>query len=132
MTLTFKPLPNLEIFAGATYLEKSPDDLPYAPKWTATGGLAYHFLERFLLNMDAQYVAERYVSNPRYPTATPDKVGDYYLVNAKLTYQLNFKNTPICTQLYLAGENLTNVSYEFLKGYPAPGTTIMGGANLIF
>ncbi|MGB9699400.1 MAG: TonB-dependent receptor [Thermodesulfobacteriota bacterium] len=132
MTITLTPFPDLEIFVGGTYLEKSPDDLPYAPQWTFTGGLAYRFLKRFLLNVDSQYVAERYVSNPRYPTATPDKVGDYYLLNAKLTYRLKWKQYPIQTDLYLAGENLTNVSYEYLKGYPAPGITIMGGVNFYF
>ncbi len=132
MTITLTPFPDLEIFVGGTYLEKSPDDLPYAPKWTFTGGLAYRFLEHFLLNVDGQYVADRYVSNPRYPTATPDKVGDYYLLNAKLTYRLKWKQYPVQTDLYLAGENLTNVSYEYLKGYPAPGITVMGGVNFYF
>lgn len=132
MTITLTPFPELEIFVGGTYLEKSPDDLPYAPKWTFTGGLAYRFLEHFLLNVDGQYVADRYVSNPRYPTATPDKVGDYYLLNAKLTYRLKWKQYPVQTDFYLAGENLTNVSYEYLKGYPAPGITVMGGVNFYF
>lgn len=132
MTLTINPFPDLEVFVGGTYLEKSLEDLPYAPKWTFSGGVAYRFLERFLLNVDSQYVADRYVSNPRYPTATPNKVGDYYLVNAKLTYRLKGKQFPGQTELYLAGENLTNVAYEYLKGYPAPGITVMGGANFLF
>ncbi len=32
----------------------------------------------------------------------------------------------------IAGENLTNVSYEYLKGYSAPGITVMGGVNFLF
>ncbi len=132
MTITLNPFPELEIFIGGTYLEKSPDDLPYAPKWTFTGGLAYCFLKDFTLNVDSQYVADRYVSNPRYPTAAPDKVGDYYLLNAKLAYKLKWVRCLKQTEIYIAGENLTNVSYEYLKGYPAPGITVMGGVNFLF
>jgi iron complex outermembrane receptor protein len=132
MTITFTPTPDLEIFAGGTYLEKSPDNLPYAPKWTFTGGVAYRFWERFLLNVDSQYVAERFVYDPRYPTATPDKVEDYYLLNSKLTFRLTPKSATVQSHLFLAGENLTITRYEYLKGYPAPGVTIMGGANVAF
>ncbi|MDI6754719.1 MAG: TonB-dependent receptor plug domain-containing protein [Thermodesulfobacteriota bacterium] len=132
MTLTFTPFKELEVFAGGTFLEPTPDDLPYAPKITFTAGAAYSFLRRFLLNIDGQYVAERYVSNPRYPSATPDKVSDYYLLNAKLTFRLTPKGAAMPSHLFLAGENLTDQRYEYLKGYPAPGITIMGGANVAF
>ena len=132
MTVTFTPFKDLEVFAGGTYLESTPNDLPYAPKVTLTAGAAYSFLERFLFNIDGQYVAERYVSNPRYPSSTPDKVGDYYLLNAKLTFRLTPKGAPVQNHLFLAGENLTNIHYEYLKGYPAPGFTMMGGANVAF
>jgi len=131
-TITLTPLKNLEFFAGGTFLRASPRDLPYTPETTLTAGLAYSFWERFLLNVDAQYVAERYVSNPRFPTATPGKVSDYYLVNSKLTYRLTPKNAPLQSQVYLAGENLTDKNYEYLPGYPAPGITILGGVNLSF
>ena len=132
MTLTFTPFKDLEVFVGGTYLEPTPSDLPYAPQKTFTAGLAYSFWERFVLNIDSQYVAERYVSNPRYPTATPDKVSDYYLLNSKLTFRLTPKGASVQSHLFLAGENLTNIRYEYLKGYPAPGFTMMGGANVAF
>jgi iron complex outermembrane receptor protein len=132
MTLTFTPFKDLEVFVGGTYLEPTPSDLPYAPQKTFTAGLAYSLWERFVLNIDSQYVAERYVSNPRYPTATPDKVSDYYLLNSKLTFRLTPKGAAVQSHLFLAGENLTNIRYEYLKGYPAPGFTIMGGANVAF
>jgi len=131
-TLTFTFFKDLEIFIGGTYLEATPSDLPYAPQKTLSAGLAYSFWERFLLNVDSQYVAERYVSNPRYPSATPDKVGDYYLLNSKLTFRLTPRGATVQSHLFLAGENLTNTHYEYLKGYPAPGVTIMGGANVVF
>ena len=30
-TLTFNPIKDLALFAGATYLDRSPEDTPYAP-----------------------------------------------------------------------------------------------------
>lgn len=132
MTLTFTPFKALEIFAGGTYLQKSPDDLPYAPQITFTAGLAYSFWERLLLNVDGQYVSDRFVFDPRFPTATPGKVSDYYLINSKLTYRLTRKEDKLQSHLFIAGENLTNKRYEFLPGYPAPGITFMGGANAAF
>jgi len=131
-TVTFTPTKYLEVFAGGTYLRATPGDLPYAPEVTLTGGVAYSFWDRFLLNVDAQYVAERYVSNPRYPTATPGKVSDYYLLNSKLTFRLTPKQSKVQSHLYVAAENLTDKQYEYLPGYPAPGITIMGGAKLAF
>jgi outer membrane cobalamin receptor len=131
-TVRFTPSKYLEIFVGGTHLKATPGDLPYAPEVTLTGGVAYSFWDRFLLNVDAQYVAERYVSNPRYPTATPGKVSDYYLLNSKLTFRLTPKQAAVQSHFYLAGENLTDKQYQYLPGYPAPGITIMGGAILAF
>lgn len=132
MTFTIAPMKDLEIFAGGTHLETSPDDLPYAPRWTFSGGLAYRFLERFLLNVNSQYVGARYVSNPRYPSSASTQVSNYYLINAKLTYRLTPQNAPVQSHIYIAGENLANKQYEYLKDYPAPGITVMAGANLSF
>ena len=115
-----------------THLRATPGDPPYAPKVTLTGGVAYSFWDRFLLNVDAQYVAERYVSNSRYPTAIPAKVSDYSLLNSKLTFRLTPKQAAVQSHLYLAGENLTDKQYEYLPEYPAPGITIMGGTTLAF
>jgi hypothetical protein len=35
-------------------------------------------------------------------------------------------------EVFIAGENLTDVDYEFLKGYPMPGATGMIGASFKF
>jgi len=131
-TLHLYPAEGLEIFAGGTFLESTPGDLPYAPKWSLSAGVTYSFLKRFQLNIDGSYVSERMVSNPRYPTAVPDKVDDYYLLNAKLTARLTPQNFPFRGELFLSGENLTDKKYEYLKGYPAPGISFLGGANVLF
>ena len=63
------------------------------------------------------------------------KGGSYYLVNGKISYRI--KPIPYVpykgeAEIFLAGENLTNVHYEYLTGYPMPGTTVMGGIGLKF
>jgi len=130
ITMNVSPFKDLEFFIGATFLDPNPDNLPYAPKQTVSAGMNYRFWEKFSLSLDSQFVASRYVSNPRYPASASDNIGAYHLVNAKLTYALTPKSAPIKSTLFLSGENLTNTSYEFLKGYPAPGITVMGGINV--
>lgn len=129
-TLNWSPLRNLELFCGGTYLDRSSDDVSYAPHYTLTGGASWRFLERFLLSTDAQYVSAYFVSNPRYPTATPDEVGNNFLLNAKLSFRLTPKTSPVQTTIFVSGENLTNRQYEYLKDYPAPGITVMGGVSV--
>jgi iron complex outermembrane receptor protein len=135
LTATVIPWPNFEFFIGGTYLAPSPSDLPYAPHVTLSAGVSYALWEKIFINLDSQYVSSRYVSNPRFPTATPGKVDSYYLVNGKISYRvkpipyLPFKGE---AEVFLAGENLTNVHYEYLPGYPMPGITVMGGIALKF
>ncbi len=129
-TFTMKPIKELDVFVGGTFLKSSQDDLPYAPKTTLSAGLNYRPLERLQINMDSQYVSSRFVSNPRYPTANPDKVDSYSLLNAKVSYRITQKNSPYQSTIFLSGENLLDQNYEYLKGYPAPGMTVMAGFNV--
>jgi outer membrane cobalamin receptor len=129
-TFTIKPVKDLDIFVGGTFLKSSPDDLPYAPETTLSAGLNYRPLERLQINMDSQYVSSRYVSNPRFPTANPDKVDSYSLLNAKVSYRITSKNSSFQSTVFLSGENLLDENYEYLKGYPAPGITVMVGFNV--
>lgn len=132
ITLSIMPLKEMEIFLGFTHLKRSQENIPYAPEISFTSGFNYLFFNRFTLSADTQYVASRYVGNPRYPSATPDKVGAYFNLNARLNYRLTDKGSPFETNIFIAGENLTNRKYEFLKGYPAPGRTMMAGLNVSF
>ncbi len=132
LTATLTPLRNLEFFIGGTYLSPSPYDLPYAPRKTLSAGLSYSLWEKFFFNLDTQYVDHRFTSNPRYPTATPGKVGSYYLVNGKIAYRYKPSSGKWEGEIFVAGENLTDVNYEFLKGYPMPGATAMFGTSIKF
>jgi outer membrane cobalamin receptor len=135
-TATATPWANFECFVGGTYLLASPSDLPYAPKVTLSGGISYALWDKIFINADSIYVSSRFVSDPRFPVTHPGKVGSYYLVNGKISYRIKpipyvpYKKAEV--EIFLAGENLTNVHYEYLPGYPMPGIIVMGGIGLKF
>jgi iron complex outermembrane receptor protein len=97
-----------------------------------SAGISYSLWDRIFLNLDSQYVSSRFVSNPRFPTSTPDKVGSYYLINGKIAYRIKPTSHKWEGEVFIAGENLTDVNYEYLKEYPMPGATVMIGAGIKF
>jgi outer membrane receptor protein involved in Fe transport len=133
-TVTIWPTPHLSLFAGFTYLEADPADLPYAPKWSASGGLNYRFLEKFLFSMDTLYVDEHFAtSRGRTEGAiNTEKVGSAFLLNAKLSYDFSIPSWRTDGCIYIAVENLTDTEYEFKPDYPMPGINGMIGLVLKF
>lgn len=131
-TLTVFPTRNISAYAGLTYLDTDPGDLPYAPRWTASGGINVRFLEKFRLSADAQYVDEMHAaSRSRIAGAgNPGTVGDHFLLNAKLSY--DFRMHPADGEIFLAGRNIADADYEYTPGYPMPGAAVMAGARLRF
>jgi outer membrane receptor protein involved in Fe transport len=88
---TFKvfPLDDLAVYAGATYLDSNPSDLPYAPEWSASFGFNYRFFKYFQASFDALYLTD-YFATSRARTTTAlntEQVDGYFLLNAKLTYE---------------------------------------------
>jgi len=132
--LTVYPLKGLSLFGGFTYLSTDPGNLPYAPAATITGGLNWKFLEHFQLSLDAQYVSSMYVNSQarRDGDENSNKIGSYYLVNGKLSYFFPVPSLYMNGEVFMAGENLTDVSYEYQPGYPMPGATGMLGFRVSF
>jgi len=135
-TVTWSPLDALSLFAGATHLfDQSPDNLPYAPDWSASAGFNYRFFRNFKLSADALYADNQYTANNRiagYGGSSIEAVGAYVLVNAKLGWEFRLKTLDARGEIYVAGENLTNEGYAFKKDYPMPGITGTAGVNLKF
>ncbi|MEW5803442.1 MAG: TonB-dependent receptor plug domain-containing protein [bacterium] len=128
-TITLTPSANLAFFAGGTYLDGDPSDLPDVLKWSGSTGLTYRFLKHFQLSLDTLYLDEHFVTNPRFPGAR-DKVGSVFLLNGKVSYNFSIKRAQ--GQVYLAGENLLNRDYEYKKDYPMPGANAMAGVSIKF
>lgn len=128
LTFTLEPVEALGLYAGAAYTETTPAAVPYAPRWTFSGG-AVATVSVLRLALDAQWVDERLVGNPRFP-AVPARVGAYFLLNGRLSAKLDLLAPDLV--VFLAGENLTGSDYAYRPGYPMPGTTVSVGASLGF
>ncbi len=128
-TATWQPVSDFSLFAGVTLLDPDPGDLPYAPETTVTAGANYKFLERFKFNLNASYVSSMHVSAQIRKKGDDNSttVDSFFLVNAKLTYDLPVKGADYKVKLFLAGENLTDEDYEYQSGYPMPGINCMAG-----
>lgn len=126
-----EPLKGLQVFAGAAYLDPDPNDVPNAPRWTFVVGLDCAPVPRLSLNLDVEWVDERYVLNPRF-TEEQEDVGAYYLVNARVGYMVDLGSESSTLELFLVGENLTDHEYEHRPGYPMPGASVTVGADLHF
>lgn len=65
--------------------------------------------------------------NGLYSAVAPDKMEDFLLWNARVSYQLTDM-----IQLWVNGDNLLNTKYQINAGYPMPGIAFMAGFNLSF
>ena len=133
-TVTVTPIRDLSFMAGATYLDREPGDLPYAPRWSASFGANYRFLKHFQLSMDASYVDDHYVTSRSRTegTVNTDKVDSYFLLNGKLSYDFAIPYRDMHGEIFVCGENLTDKNYQQKKGYPMPGINGSGGIKLWF
>ena len=131
-TLTLWPFPDVSCFLGFTYLNASPSDLPYTPDWTTSGGVNYRFFDNFHISLDSLYVDNHFVTSRarKEGTVNVDKVGSYFLLNAKIRYDFVVGPRNLKCQLFVAGENLTDEDYEQKKGYPMPGICGMVGLKM--
>ena len=60
-----------------------------------------------------------------------EEISGDLVANAKVTLDLTTW-TKLQSELYVSVENLTDESYEFLPGYPIPGTNCFSGARQKF
>jgi len=132
VTANWQPVDNLSLFAGLTLLDTDPSDLPYAPETTVTCGANWRFMERFKLSLDGSYVSSIHVNSQtrRANTENDDTVDSYYLINGKLSYMFDWMAGKYKGELFVAGENLTDVDYEYQPGYPMPGLNGIVGFQL--
>ena len=128
------PVADLSLFLSATFINTDPSDLPYAPDKTFSAGVNWRFLPAWTLNLDAQYVDDMTVSSMarRLGDQNTQTVDDYFILNGKLSYAFTLKEGAVSGEVFAAGENLTDVDYEYLPGYPMPGINGMAGVTLSF
>ena len=83
------------------------------------------------MNLDLQWVDERYVLNPRFASGEV-RVGSYFLANAKATVPWRLLGLDADGGFFLSCDNLTGQDYEYRPGYPMPGTMIHLGIDVGF
>jgi outer membrane cobalamin receptor len=122
-SVTVEPVRGLSLMAGLTAMDTSPSEIPYAPgtTWIAGGVFARG---RLRVSLDAQRVGETWVGNLRFP-APVQPVEPYFLLNGRVGFRIGEKAKG--AELYVAGENLTDSTYQYRPGYPMPGASVMGG-----
>jgi len=132
-SVTLAPVSDLTLFAGFTYLDADPQDLPYSPERTFSSGINYLFKDDFKISIDALYVDGQYVTSRarQKGTVNVDWIDSYFLMNGKISYEFELLYGDVECRVYLAGENLTDTEYEQKKGYPMQGISGMVGIDVI-
>ena len=119
--------PTIGLAANISYSYLDSDEIiPFSPN--KFNFMVSYKLNRLDLSIYGEHIRNLYTSyqlDQMPPKTTLEKLSNYTLVHLKLNYQL-IENL----QLALGIENLFNESYQILKGYPMPGTTIF--SNLVF
>ena len=103
-------------------------------KVSTSAGMSFKVLPHVKLDLDAEYVGNQYAYNGRSGTPAPkdlEEIDGYLVANAKVTLDITAW-TKRQSELYVSIENLADESYEFMPGYPMPGTSYFSGARLQF
>jgi len=136
LTATLTPNPDFAVFAGVTFLHArmEAEAMPNAPEVSFMSGLTWRFLERFQLNLDAQYISKQYKDNPRFPDdpTERERINGYFLMNGKVSCRVTPKDSKVQGTVFAYVENITSTSYELREDYPAPGTTYLIGGEIKF
>jgi iron complex outermembrane receptor protein len=138
------PFRGLELFAGGTWLNiraRGSDDVEadkmfYTPDLSISAGFNLTLFERLRLNADYQHLGGLYggaslagdtFSNP----PETNKLDDINLVNARLSYTLEYKKWHIDeAEAFVAVNNVLNQKYAYYLDEEMPGISFMVGLNV--
>jgi len=121
----------LGLYVGGTLNDADPEDVPNLPKSTMVGGLSWTASTAWRLNLDAEWVGDRYILNPR-TTQDQAEVDGYVLLNGRAGIPLRWLGLGIGGEIFIVGENLADEDYQHRIGYPMPGRTINVGLDVSF
>ncbi len=122
---------HVALFVGGTVSDTDPATVPNLPKTTAVGGMTWNSARGLRLNLDIQWIDDRFILNPRF-AAGEIEVSAYFLANAKLGIPLRWLGIRTDGSIFVFGENLTDEDYEYRIGYPMPGRMLQFGLEIGF
>ncbi len=134
MSASVDPLPQLSLYGSLTLLDADDPKTPRAPEWSASAGVNLAVTKRLQLHADVDAVAGQYAFNGRdgqMARATVEKVDRYAVGNVRISYAVPAGDDLRLT-LFAGCENVADVSYETLAGYPLPGRFVSGGTRVAF
>jgi outer membrane cobalamin receptor len=131
LSLQAEPTERLALFFGGTLSDADPGTTPNLPRTTAVGGVTWSGSDGWRLNIDLQWVDDRYILNPRF-TAGEVSVDGYFLANAKIEIPWKWLGVDLGGSVFAFGENLTDEEYQHRLGYPMPGRAIQLGVDIGF
>jgi len=131
LTLSVRPLKTLSLFAGAAHLDARPADLPYAPRWSLTGGATWLLRRDLTLNLDGSYVSAQWAGAQARGNGArnTERIGAFALLNARLGYAFGLGATLQKNEIFVAIENALDRDYRYRPGYPMPGTGFTFGVS---
>lgn len=123
VSFNWEYLYNMLLAEGMTYGKM----IMYTPDNVGSLSLSYN-KNNLSISCDAQYVGKRYISNMNISYLKP-----YVLLNATASYKIKISSSAGGKQKYLEPylktENLLNVDYESVPGYPLPGVSLKVGVR---
>ncbi|MFH1823737.1 MAG: TonB-dependent receptor [Candidatus Firestonebacteria bacterium] len=119
------PFNNLTGYVNHTWLftkdESLDKELIYRPRNKVNLGMEYNIFGQ-KLSIDSEYYDKRFIN-----TSNTRSLPNFIKTDVRLTLQINDY-----LQINLGIENIENVPYQLRDGYPMPGRTFNGGANITF
>ena len=136
LAMTIRPFANLSYYTqrelqDALYAETlNSDTVPYVPLWNVTGGIELNVNQKVSLTFSGVFNGhvEEEDWNWLSPTYTQAiERGGFAVLSARLSV------TPVKHfNCFVGVENLTDLDYAYVNGYPMPGRTFKGGLELRF
>jgi outer membrane cobalamin receptor len=117
------------IFAGATRLESSLFNLPYAPRSAVSAGVNGR-VAGYTLSVDAQYQSAMYSLPQDRGAFTPNPVSSFTVANARVAHPLAMLGKG--GEVYVMVNNLFNTAYQYNAGYPMPDRNVRVGLTAGF
>ena len=111
-------------FIGATLLDSSLSNLPYAPKTAVSVGVNGK-IAGYRFAFDAQHQSGMYSLTQDRGSFSPNAVSSMTVANAKIS--LPVKALGNKGEVYAAVNNIFNSSYQYNAGYPMPGRNLRVG-----
>ncbi len=134
LSTRLQPADRFALYAALTLLDPKDERIPRAPEWTFSAGASLAITARLQIYADVDAVAEQYAFNNRAGAGernTVEKLDGYTVGNLRLSYNA-IRTEDLHLTLVAACDNIADVSYETLAGYPLPGRFYNGSVRVAF